>query len=315
MQPASSVANFDDPQPFQTAIRAGEFEVLPTVRGDFRSELIKIDLGSVWTQRAGENLPLLRHGAIRSDRVIIVLLPEPDLPPLRYCGMEVGPRDIVVTGSQAVTLSSDAASAWASMSLEPETFAAAAEIITGREIFRPTVTHLVRPEPEILRMLSALHRATAELARADPALLAQPEVARAFECQLTEMMVRSLGQGESLRLTTASLRQRTIIARFADFLEVRRGQPVYLIDICKAVGVSERTLRSACQEQFGLSPTRYLWLRRMYLARRRLTKADTRPVSVTEVAMANGFWELGRFATEYRSLFGETPSMTLRRAS
>jgi AraC-like DNA-binding protein len=128
-------------------------------------------------------------------------------------------------------------------------------------------------------------------------------------------MVRSLRQGEPVRLTAATLRQRTIIARFEEFLEVRRGQPVYLLDICKAVGVSERTLRAACQEQFGLSPTRYLWLRRMYLARRRLTNAEARPASVTEVAMANGFWELGRFAAEYRSLFGETPSMTLRRAS
>jgi AraC-like DNA-binding protein len=315
MQLNSIVANFDDPQPFQSAIRAGEFEILPTARGDFRSELIKIDLGSVWTQRASENMPLLRRGAIKSDRVIIVLLPELDLPPLRFCGMEMGPRDIVVTGSETIALSSDSPSGWASMSLEPETFAAAAEIITGREILRPAVTHLVRPEPEILLMLSALHRTTAELARSNPGLLAQPEVARAFESQLTEAMVRSLRRGEPVRLTAATLRQRTVIARFEEFLEMRREQPVYLIEICKAVGVSERTLRAACQEQFGLSPTRYLWLRRMYLARRRLTDAEARPSSVTEVAMANGFWELGRFAAEYRSLFGETPSMTLRRAS
>jgi AraC-like DNA-binding protein len=113
----------------------------------------------------------------------------------------------------------------------------------------------------------------------------------------------------------ATLRQRTIIARFEEFLEMRREQPVYLVDICKAIGVSERTLRAACQEQFGVSPTRYLWLRRMYLARRRLAEAAVATTSVTEVAMANGFWELGRFAAEYRSLFGETPSMTLRRAS
>jgi AraC family ethanolamine operon transcriptional activator len=53
----------------------------------------------------------------------------------------------------------------------------------------------------------------------------------------------------------------------------------------------------------------------MYLARRRLAEAVVTTTSVTEVAMANGFWELGRFAAEYRSLFGETPSMTLRRAS
>jgi AraC-like DNA-binding protein len=111
------------------------------------------------------------------------------------------------------------------------------------------------------------------------------------------------------------LRQRAIVSRFEDFLQLRREQPVYLVDICKAVGASERTLRAACQEQFGVSPTRYLWLRRMYLARRRLAEAEAKSTSVTEVAMANGFWELGRFATEYRSLFGETPSMTLRRAS
>jgi AraC-like DNA-binding protein len=136
-----------------------------------------------------------------------------------------------------------------------------------------------------------------------------------LETQLTELMVRSIGEGESVRVTTAAVRQRTIVARFEEFLHMRREQPVYLIDICKAVGVSERTLRAACQEQFGLSPTRYLWLRRMYLARRRLAAAEVRATSVTEVAMANGFWELGRFATEYRSLFGETPSTTLRRAS
>jgi AraC-like DNA-binding protein len=201
------------------------------------------------------------------------------------------------------------------MSLEPQAFAAAAEAITGREFLRPSATLLVRPAPEILSRLSALHRATADLARADPALLATPQVARAFETQLTEMMVRGLTQGERGRLMAATLRQRTIIARFEEFLEMRREQPVYLVDICKAIGVSERTLRAACQEQFGVSPTRYLWLRRMYLARRRLAEAVVTTTSVTEVAMANGFWELGRFAAEYRSLFGETPSMTLRRAS
>jgi AraC-like DNA-binding protein len=315
MQPNVSVARFDDPQPFQNAIRRGQFEVLPTARGDFRSELVRVDFDSVWMQRASENLPLIHHGAVSADRVIVCFLPEPGLPPMRFSGLDVGPHDMVVNGSNILTLTSGAASGWASMSLEPQAFAAAAEAITGRPVLRPSVTQLVRPETEILRRLSAMHRVTAELARTDPALLTSPPVAHAFETQLTELMVRSIGEGEPVRVMAATLRQRTIIARFEEFLEIRREQPVYLIDICKAVGVSERTLRAACQEQFGLSPTRYLWLRRMYLARRRLAATQARPASVTEVAMANGFWELGRFATEYRSLFGETPSMTLRRAS
>jgi AraC-like DNA-binding protein len=315
MQLTSIVANFDDPQPFQSAIRAGEFEILPTARGDFRSELIKIDLGSVWMQHARESLPVIHKGALSTDRVIIVFRPESERGSFRFCGLDVKSDDIVLNGSDTIRATTEAPSGWASMSLDPATFAAAAEAITGREILRPSVSQLMRPAPDVLRRLRAVHHAAGELAKTDSALLAQQDVVCAFETQLTEMMVRSLGQGEPVRLMTANLRQRTIIARFEEFMEMRREQPVYLIEICKALGVSERTLRSACQEQFGLSPTRYLWLRRMYLARRRLFQAAAKSTSVTEVAMANGFWELGRFATEYRSLFGETPSMTLRRAS
>jgi Helix-turn-helix domain len=34
---------------------------------------------------------------------------------------------------------------------------------------------------------------------------------------------------------------------------------------------------------------------------------------VAQTAMDHGFWELGRFSTQYHSLFGESPSATLRR--
>lgn len=105
-----------------------------------------------------------------------------------------------------------------------------------------------------------------------------------------------------------------VIARFEDFLEARRYEPVYLAEICTAIGVSERRLRSCCQEYLGMAPIHYLWLRRMHLARSALLGADPAVQTVTEIATAHGFWELGRFSVEYRALFGESPSATLKRA-
>jgi AraC family ethanolamine operon transcriptional activator len=50
------------------------------------------------------------------------------------------------------------------------------------------------------------------------------------------------------------------------------------------------------------------------LARRELQRRNSQ-TSVTATAMNFGFWHLGRFADEYRSLFGESPSATLARHS
>jgi transcriptional regulator GlxA family with amidase domain len=103
-----------------------------------------------------------------------------------------------------------------------------------------------------------------------------------------------------------------IIAKFEEYLEANPNTPMYLAEICAAVGAAERTLRFACKKHLGMGPIRFLALRRMHLVRRALSDADS-STTVTRIATDHGFWELGRFSGAYRALFGETPSETLRR--
>lgn len=87
--------------------------------------------------------------------------------------------------------------------------------------------------------------------------------------------------------------------------------PPGIIDICRELGVSERTLQYAFLDYAGLSPTAYLRRIRLNRVRKALRLADTQTATVTETAMRFGFLHLGRFARDYRMFFGESPSETL----
>jgi len=198
------------------------------------------------------------------------------------------------------------------MSLTPEDLARAGETIAGHPITVPTDTFAFRPPAVLMARLMTLHRSAVQLAKRQPERLANAATAKAMERDLVHAMVACLGSRGAVE--TRSPKRAKVILRFEDFLASKRYEPVYIADICSAVGVAERSLRACCHEHYGMGPVRYLWLRRMHLANRALSRADSASTDVTTVATEHGFWELGRFSGQYRSLFGEVPSATLSRS-
>ena len=100
--------------------------------------------------------------------------------------------------------------------------------------------------------------------------------------------------------------------RFEEIVAANADKPLYLVEVCTKIGISARSLRMHCFDHIGMSPHRYLWLRRMNQVRRALSLADPQQMTVTKIATDYGFLELGRFSVGYRRLFGEPPSVTLR---
>jgi transcriptional regulator GlxA family with amidase domain len=168
------------------------------------------------------------------------------------------------------------------------------------------------PLPEMSRLMG-LHHAADLIAESAPDILAQPESRRAMEQALLHAMIMCLNEGNPVQMNYGLLRHKEIIARFEELLATNCDRPLHLAEICAATGASERTLRISCMEHLGMGPIRYLWLRRMHMARRALIQTAPGITTVTEIATASGFWELGRFSVAYRALFGEGPAVTLRR--
>jgi AraC family transcriptional regulator, ethanolamine operon transcriptional activator len=102
-----------------------------------------------------------------------------------------------------------------------------------------------------------------------------------------------------------------IIRMSMDFVEQHDGEYLSVEQLAKAAGVSERTLRDAFQCYFGAAPVEFLNRRTLHQVRAALKAADPSRTTVTKIATQFGVWHFGRFAQDYRSLFGELPSETL----
>lgn len=103
------------------------------------------------------------------------------------------------------------------------------------------------------------------------------------------------------------------IKRALEYLRSNNELELSVPDLCKSIGVQQRTLEYSFRDNFGLSPLGYLRLRRLHAARRQLMVATPGEVRVAEIACRHGFFELGKFSAFYAKTFGEKPSYTLSR--
>jgi AraC family ethanolamine operon transcriptional activator len=101
------------------------------------------------------------------------------------------------------------------------------------------------------------------------------------------------------------------VRRSLDLIDASNGEPLSVVDLCRATGVSRRTLEYAFQDRFGLTPKAYMLARRLGGVRADL-RQDPVGKSITRIANQWGFDHLSRFAAQYARQFGELPSETMR---
>ncbi len=102
------------------------------------------------------------------------------------------------------------------------------------------------------------------------------------------------------------------VRRVEQYIEAHAHEPIGIDDLVAAGGVSLRALYEGFRRFRDTSPMAQLRLVRLRRSREDLLGADATQ-TVAAIATRWYFFELGRYAGQYRKLYGESPSQTLRR--
>jgi AraC-like DNA-binding protein len=199
---------------------------------------------------------------------------------------------------------------WGLIAVDQLAFLTHCQALNGSNASLPKHRAMLQPTWSAAARLRQLHAKICDLAARTPSILAHSEAARALENEVLHALVNCLaGSGDQV---SSQRRHVQIIEAFECVLTQSLSEPLTVAEISAEIGVPERTLRACCMKILGMSPGRYLRLRRLNRVRTALQRAQPAPGLITELAKRYGFSELGRFAASYRQAFGETPSATLR---
>jgi AraC family transcriptional regulator, ethanolamine operon transcriptional activator len=111
----------------------------------------------------------------------------------------------------------------------------------------------------------------------------------------------------------ARARALVVYGRARDRLIDELSTGISITKVCKAVGVSRRSLECAFRSVVGMSPAHYVRTLQLNCIRRDLLSGGELHTSIGVIAARHGVWHWSRCSQAYRRLFGELPSETRRR--
>ncbi len=122
----------------------------------------------------------------------------------------------------------------------------------------------------------------------------------------------SMNSGFRIRVEPRKANSRSVFKIAQEFVLAHSSAGISILDLCIATNSSKSTLFNAFQDYLGVTPYQFLTRTRLTSARKLLSSSCQELTTVASIAMECGFGHLGRFSANYKKLFGEYPSETLR---
>jgi AraC family transcriptional regulator, ethanolamine operon transcriptional activator len=134
-----------------------------------------------------------------------------------------------------------------------------------------------------------------------------------FRHTMLGILLDVLTDGEANRKTDLTDAVRCdLVRRSREIVLAGGAEPVTVLDLCRILRVSRRTLQNSFQQVAKMTPLGYLRAIRLSEVRRALMSSPREALSIGDAAARFGFFHLSHFTADYKSLFGELPSDTRR---
>jgi AraC family ethanolamine operon transcriptional activator len=290
-----------DPDLLAESVRDAGLEHRQLHPGPFRGALVRAEVADLTIDRGCYSQTLLARGGFSSARVTIGLLLS-DREPGCVNGIRTRAHDLVVFpegGELDYVL--PAGTDWCTVQLDRDGLLAAGippEGIQGMAVVSPR---------------AGQHARLARLMRSAVGRVVGAREQEGFRDALLEELYQILAPGSDQYRRPNFYDRAELLRRFERLVEAQGLARCSIADLARVLGVSRRKLELAFRDYLGLSPARYVAVLRLNAMRRDLLGAAEDNLRVAEVAERHGIVHLGRFAGEYRQMFGELPSQTLRR--
>jgi AraC-like DNA-binding protein len=188
--------------------------------------------------------------------------------------------------------------------------------ISGRPLSAPLFFEPAMPDsPALAAQWMSLVTLGESVARLPLGTPAREYAQSAFAASVASVLLTQHPHNHRFLLESDAKAAAPRVVRLAEeFMLQRLREPVTAEEVSTACGVSRRSLFAAFQAHHATGPIAWLRQRRLEAARALLEKPQRGDLRVADVALELGFFHVGEFAAAYGRVFGESPSVTLRRA-
>jgi AraC family transcriptional regulator, ethanolamine operon transcriptional activator len=281
--------------------------------GSFTGNLQQVQFGK--TQVFSETVSQRVHEAGTAwPGALVLALVRNASEPLRWRGRAAGVMDVACfSGDHEFDIVVPPGGEILAVAIDAAEFHRYAEAVSADESLRrsPAIPQLLSSPAHHSRLARLLDASLQTVVHA-PHLMQHPQAQKSLREALYDQFI-DLKEAPQLAAVTLNVSGRcALVAAVRDYAQAQSNEVPSVADLCRAFGVSRRSLQYAFEDVVGMNPLAYLRALRLNDVRRAIKTADAN-TPVMEIAARWGFWHPSYFTASYKKLFGELPSATRQR--